>query len=164
MMSEIAIYRRDVQIARSLVDPDDAEWLSDVRWSLGTDGYASRVVMVAGRQRRVLMHREILGLTFGDKGQCDHKNRDRLDNRRSNLRVVSHAENMQNKGASRGSQSRFRAVYFCGDRPRPWRARPALNGTYFHLGYFQDEVDAAFAVEAFRAAKMPHVIRDPALP
>ena len=48
------------------------------------------------------LHREVLGLTPGDGLETDHRNGDRLDNRRSNLRVATRAQNAQNVPARSG--------------------------------------------------------------
>lgn len=91
----IPLFRRGQAepIAFTIVDAADARWLLEHRWGLGSDGYATR--------RRpgvaIRMHREILGLAAGDGRHTDHINRDKLDNRRANLRVVTAAQNMQNR-------------------------------------------------------------------
>lgn len=57
--------------------------------------------------QRKLLHRHIMGLLSGDARIVDHINRNPLDNRRENLRVCSHAENLRNRGrciASTGSK------------------------------------------------------------
>ena len=43
-------------------------------------------------------HTWLLGLRRGEKRQGNHKNRDKRDNRRHNLRIASQAENLVNKG------------------------------------------------------------------
>ena len=62
----------------ALVDVDDFEWLSRFRWVVNPQGYA--ITKTAPYLR---MHRLIMGLP---RGEVDHKNRDRLDNRKENLR------------------------------------------------------------------------------
>lgn len=59
-----------------------------------TEGYAS---YQDGRKTR-LLHRELKGGTSLSGLYVDHKNRDRLDNRRGNLRVVTGTENNLNRG------------------------------------------------------------------
>ena len=53
--------------------------------------------------KRQLLHRHVMGLVPGDKR--DHVNGDKLDNRRVNLRVVSHAENNRFKGPTKFCKS-----------------------------------------------------------
>jgi hypothetical protein len=82
------------------------------------------------------MHRLILQPPLD---RCvDHRNRNRLDNRRGNLRVVTHAENMMNVGANKGSTSRYRGVSW-NKRRSKWIA--SFRGR--HLGCFDSEGDAA---------------------
>jgi hypothetical protein len=102
----IPLVRRDGSArAWAIVDPDDHEELSRFRWRLnqvssnpGKQGYAVRTaVLPDGRTRYQAMHRQIMGLWFGDPEEVDHRNRDTLDNRRANLHIVTHAENMRNR-------------------------------------------------------------------
>lgn len=82
-------------VAHTRVDAIDAEWLQQWRWSVNPGGYAYRV----DGNRTVLLGRLLLGLLdAGRRYQCDHINRDRLDNRRSNLRVVRPIRNSENRG------------------------------------------------------------------
>lgn len=153
----IPLLRRDGSIrAWTVVDRGDFAALSRFRWRLndvahcpGKVGYAVRSAQLEdGRRRYQGMHREIMGLFFGDPLQVDHANRDTLDNRRSNLRVVTHAENMRNRPVHRGSSSRYRGVYWEKSRGR-WRAELKVNGKKVRLGRFTDEDEAGKAAHAF---------------
>lgn len=73
--------------AYALVDDTDYERLSRYTWSLTEKGYAVRRERRGGRCRSIRMHREVLGQPVG--GVVDHRNHNRLDNRRENLRVVA---------------------------------------------------------------------------
>lgn len=130
------------------VDAADAPMLAQWRWSLHSNGYVYRLETVDGRKHAVRLHRLLLGLSRGDDRQADHVNRDRLDNRRANLRVVTGAENKQNVRA-RGGTSRFRGVAL--HRPGRWIAR--FGRVY--LGVFTTEEEAAAAAARYRAQYLP---------
>lgn len=135
----------------ALVDHADRH-LAAHRWSRTAAGYARRRV----DGRTVLMHREVMGMTRGDELTVDHINRDRLDNRRANLRLATQAENAQNQG-SRGGSSQHRGVSLC-RRSGRWVAHTSLGGTYRFLGRFDTEQEAADVAAAFRAEHMPFAI------
>lgn len=123
-------------IAYALVDDEDFDWLNQSRWCLSSHGYAIRNVPTPERGiigRHIAMHRELLDLKFGDPRQGDHVNRDRLDNRRCNLRVATHAENMQNtKGEISLDLSlsrRFVQIFYCSmGSPSPTQRKEILAG------------------------------------
>lgn len=137
-----------------LLDDDVIESLPN-RISVGSHGYAQ---MWLG-QSVVLLHRWILGLVVGDIRQGDHINRDKLDNRRANLRIVTPAENGQNTKprtalSGRPTRSRFRGV--SRDAAGRWIAYGQLHGRRHHVGAFDTEQQAAAAARAWRAAHMTH--------
>lgn len=148
--------------AWAIVDEADYGWASQFNWSLSPSGYAIRNVSqreTGGKNVRVMMHREMLGLGSGrvDKREGDHINRDRLDNRRSNLRVVTHKENSHNQGcnprASRSSQ--FRGVSWH-KATQKWWAYARIDGVLKSAGYYRDEKEAAEAAAEFRRRHMTH--------
>lgn len=98
----------------------------------------------------VLMHRQILSMPIGDQRLADHANRNTLDNRRSNLRVCSKAQNNCNT-KSRAGSSVFRGVQRVG---RKWRASIGWNGNKIYLGHFDSEKRAAKSYN--EAAKRLH--------
>ena len=74
-----------------IIDDADYEKVSQVKWSIDSTGYPQ------GRYcgKTIRLHNLLLGKS-NRKNQIDHINRDRLDNRRSNLRIVSQMENLNN--------------------------------------------------------------------
>lgn len=58
----------------------------------GLTGYARTVKMVDGEQKYLYMHQVIMGVDAGR--EIDHIDGNGLNNRRSNLRHVTHSENM----------------------------------------------------------------------
>lgn len=97
--------RKGNVIAVALVDAADLEVVRGRPWSINNNGYAVRTerLTIDGRVicYTVRLHRLVLGLTRGDGRVVDHINRDRLDCRRQNLRVVTSLENNRNRDRSR---------------------------------------------------------------
>jgi hypothetical protein len=93
----------------------------------------------------------ILGLV-DSQSQGDHVNRNRLDNRRCNLRACTPAENGRNKKARGGSQYHGVAFLYCtkgGKRYGPYiTAGIFINGKRMYLGMFKTETEAALAYDA----------------
>lgn len=149
-MPRLPLRRQDGSIrAFALVDDADFDELSQHRWCLSAQGYVVR----RDGSRIVPLHRELLGLHPGDGLTGDHINRNRLDNRRANLRVATHAQNSQNHPGHRGRTSRYRGVSF--DRSRKkWRAQVHVGAQRLNKR-FDTEQEAAEAAREYRAAHMP---------
>ena len=146
--------------AYAIVDAADAAWVNQWRWSLGK-GYAARSQSHDGRRVRVYLHRELLGLPrVTDGRQGDHIDRDKLNCRRVNLRVATHAQNLQNKASYRGSTSRYRGVCWVTSNRR-WRATVRVAGKLHRLGEYLREEDAAAAARAARLRLMPYTVEEP---
>ena len=71
--------------------------------------------------------------------QLDHINGDRSDNRITNLREATNAENHQNLGKNKNNTSGFTGVTDCGNK---WRAYIHKDGKKHHLGYHITREDA----------------------
>lgn len=82
----------------TIVDDDLYAFLSQWKWHYNS-GYAERKEYENGRQRHILMHRVVLGVNQ----TIDHKNGNKLDNRKENLRIVNHSQNAMNMRKHRGS-------------------------------------------------------------
>jgi len=143
-------------VAYAIVDNEDRNLAISYRWRMNSEGYAiySLPRDADGKRITIRLHREILGLQRGDGLEGDHVNHNRLDNRRSNLRVVTHKQHMQNwpPGGKRQTQSQFRGVGRSGNK---WRADITVNGKRYYLGSFADEVDAGKAAAEARKNLMP---------
>lgn len=131
---------------RALVDAQDVPLVAGYHWYLVNSGYA---FAQCGDGKRIGMHRLILGLADDDRRVGDHINRDKLDNRRCNLRAVTYAENNRRRvcGKPAGATSQFRGVSWTSSKRR-WRAAIRANYRTKCLGYFRNELDAARAYDA----------------
>lgn len=156
-MKKIPLRRRDGSVrAWALTSERDYTWLNRWRWCMSSTGYVVRSKMVAGHQHSIYMHRQILGLKHGDKRQGEHKNRNRLDCRRSNLRIAprGEADNRQNVGAYNGNTSGYRGVSW-DKRRHKWIALAQLDKKKHWLGYYDTAEEADAVVKAWRAENMP---------
>lgn len=109
--------------------------------------------------RSMFLHRYILGLVHRDGRVCDHINKNGLDNRRANLRIVDVAGNAQN--VSGRGVSRYLGVCRNGSG---WRATATLNKRTFHLGTFQTEEEAALVSHNWRMENHPFYVPRNGLP
>lgn len=79
--------------------------------------------------------------------ETDHVNRDRSDNRLCNLRLATHAQNIQNIGKPRDNTSGYKGVSWHG-KAQKWRAYITANGMRHYLGYFETPEDGHAAYVA----------------
>lgn len=127
----------------TVVDDEDYEWLFGIKWHVdkGYSNYARGYV----NGNPVRMHRLILGLT-DPKIQADHVNRDTLDNQRKNLRVANPSQNSSNQGIRSDNLSGYTGVYKRKGRSL-WEAEVWKTGKKYHLGSFDNIVEAALAYD-----------------
>ena len=128
----------------ALIDDADFEWLNQWKWSVQKNhrrSYAIRSLYEKGKRiATIRMHRLVMDAP--KECETDHINHNGLDNRRNNLRLCTHQQNMQNQRGNRNTSSRFRGVYF-EKIINKWRAQIRCNGIVYHLGNFDNEIDAA---------------------
>jgi hypothetical protein len=142
--------------AYTIIDATDADFVNQWEWRLSANGYAVRGHWLEGRCQKVYLHRTLLGLTVEDGIKADHISRDRLDNRRANLRCVTTSENGQNRSNQAGS-SIYRGVAKH-KRSGKWQTAIQINGKKVYLGYFVDEHEAGEAVREARLRLMPYAV------
>lgn len=78
-----------------LIDDEDEELVSRYKWHIGSTGYAVWRGVEGSKKKTVRMHRLIANCP--DEMVVDHINHNKLDNRRSNLRICTQSDNMRNK-------------------------------------------------------------------
>lgn len=136
----------------ALIDLEDAEVVGRHLWHAyqNRDGtwYARSSNPSGVRPASIRMHRLVMGMGAGRSRQVDHIDGYGLNNRKSNLRVVTNSQNMMNRGATRRGSSAFKGVSF--DRcTGKWRAHIAIDGKGRWLpGLHDDEATAARLYDA----------------
>ena len=137
----IKIGNYDIQI-----DDEDFEKVSQYSWYASkdnrTDRYYIKTRLTNGKV--LLLHRYIMN---APKGKIvDHKDRDPLNNKKTNLRICSIAENTRNsKGKKDRKTSKYKGVYKTPTIPG-WIAK-IYCGKQIHLGVFGTEKAAAQAYD-----------------
>jgi hypothetical protein len=140
----------------AIVDDEDYDLVMQYRWYLvltanrsgrPSGPYArSSCKHPDGTWTNVYMHKLLTGWPM-----TDHENGDGLDNRRTNLRPASFAQNMANSQPKAGKTSAYRGVSWSRERGK-WRADIKVDGRNRRLGFFVHEVEAAKAyIDAARA-------------
>ena len=122
-----------------LLDAEDVESVSTYQWTIGIHGYA---VSGAGKEQ-ILLHRLIAGAEDG----CivDHINRNKLDDRKSNLRICTCQQNMFNRQQQANNQSGYKGV--CKTKGGLWQAQIQYCGQAVYLGCYGDALSAAAAYD-----------------
>jgi hypothetical protein len=133
---------------RALIEEADLPLVTAHRWRLDSTGYVvTSLPRVEGKNRNLHLHRLLAGLERGDGSQCDHVNRDRLDNRRSNLRVAAPHENGRNRNLYSNNTTGYKGVSF-DKRSGRWEASIKVDYRKQFLGLFDSAEEAGAAYDA----------------
>ncbi len=132
----------------AIVDPEDYEYLNLFKWFANRSRdsfYARRVIYINGKIKVIHMHRLIMN--YDGELVVDHENRNTLDNRKANLRIATAGENRANSTREIDSKSsKYRGVSRKKGHKK-WLAAIGYRGKHIHLGYFENEIEAAKAYD-----------------
>lgn len=127
-----------------LVDDADLPKVLQFKWHIDGKGYVISDTRHTIKGRRygsmTLLHRCLLGLEKGDP-IVDHINQDKLDNRRSNLRLADKSTNALNRGAQANSKTGYKGISWDKQKGK-WRVAANLQGKQYHLGFYSNIEDA----------------------
>lgn len=131
----------------AIVDKEDFDWLNQWKWHYSDGGYAHRSQHIRlGKNKYsckiIRMHRLINNTPDGFV--TDHINRNKLDNRKCNLRTVDKSVNSINRDKPENNKSGYKGVYW-DSWSKKWRAELGLNGKRIRLGRYANIKDAIAA-------------------
>ena len=136
----------------AIVDDNDYAELNKHKWyAMGSKTsrthYAARGITTNGKLVIKLMHRIIFGIDSKDI-KIDHIDHNGLNNKRSNLRQCTHAENTRNRTCikQRGSTSKYKGVNLF--QNKYYRAQITVNRKNITIGYRKNEKAAALLYNA----------------
>lgn len=141
--NEFEVFSDEVHVKLSnsesklICDLDDWKRLKEHCWHLDGKGYARTNVI--GGQKGLSFHRAVMNVD--EKTWIDHRNRNRLDCRKSNLREATPLLNAINYTLKKNNTSGHSGVYFDGES-RKWRACIHYNNKKYYLGRYHDKEDA----------------------
>jgi len=131
----------------AIVDAEDYGRLSSYKWCAVEHSRCWYAKTLRRDGMPLAMHRLIAGAPKGLL--VDHRDHNGLDNRKSNLRLCTCKQNAHNRRPI-ALTSRYKGVYWK-KRAKKFAAKIRIDGKNKHLGYFDDEVEAAKAYD--KAAK-----------
>lgn len=128
----------------TLLDDEDYEKINGKVVYADKRGY----IYIAVNGERHLLHRYILGIHGQREPLVDHKDHNRMNNQKSNLRKCTNSQNQANTKSWGGRE--FKGVYFFRNK---WVARIMVNGERIYLGRFESKEDA---IQAYNESSYKH--------
>jgi len=124
------------EVSRTLIDTEDVDRVLSKKWYLNKDtGYVQSNVGDS-----MSLHRFIMGSPIGL--QIDHRDHNKLNNRKGNLRLATVSQNGMNKGLQSNNTSGHTGVR---KSHQKWEAYIKIQGNTIHLGRFDNIKDAIAA-------------------
>ena len=148
---QIPLWGRDGQILGwAIIDSSDAPEIAPHRWCKSFHGYVVRRTNKENGLKLVRLHRVLIQPSKSEL--VDHIDGNPLNNRRSNLRICTSAENSRNARISKNNVSGYKGVSWA-KRCQKYRASIGVDHKQIHLGLFSNPEDAA---EAYNRAALLH--------
>ena len=132
----------------ALVSADDVYKVEMNSWRLDSHGYVIKSIKENGKTKNISLHHVVYKKP--DKGMViDHINRNKLDNRRENLREVSYSLNSANRSRRKSVKENrpYPGVRRVKDRKTgvtydTWEVTIKFKGKFEYIGYFNNVDDA----------------------
>lgn len=134
------------------IDNDDIEKIKEYNWTINKYSKCKKVYYYAVAKGGILLHRYIMNANNGRKTTVDHINNNTLDNRKFNLQICTHEENLRKQKACINNEIGVKGVIWYPYRNiNKWMAHIGVNHKRITLGYFNT------IEEAIRARKLAEI-------
>lgn len=135
--------------AVAFIDTEDVDKVLSLgtSWYINPNGYVWTSKMINRQKYYYRLHRFILG--YRGSLDVDHINGDKLDNRKSNLRLCTRSENLMNRHYMSNNTSGYLGVTWDKSRNK-WQARIKIGGKQTYLGRYRHK---QAAIDARRRAE-----------
>lgn len=130
-------------VAETVIDKEDYKKVKDYKWRISNYGYV--VCNIDSSKKQLFLHHLVVGKPENDH-DTDHIDRNKLNNRVSNLRFVTRAQNMWNTTIRNNNKSGFKGVFW-NKITSKWQANITAKGKNKYLGAFDNPIDAAEAYD-----------------
>jgi len=125
-----------------IVDIEDQVLVAALKWHAAKGRNTTYARAYIGDGAYIYMHHLLMGTPI--RGYVvDHIDENGLNNRRSNLRVITHGDNIRRASKTSGVSFLKRL------KARPWKAEVKIDGERYHVGYFATEEEAIAARNSF---------------
>jgi hypothetical protein len=130
------------------IDEIDYDWMLSQKWHVSDTGYAIGSRHLRGtspkKMHRLILER-VLGRPLSRYELVDHINGDKLDNRRTNLRLATSSQNTINQTKRTKCTSSYLGVGCRSDgRDKKWMAYINIDDRRWYIGNFYSEDEAAW--------------------
>ena len=136
----ISLYSKNIKVAETIIDTEDVERCGPYRWyrEISPNGdFRAKNVFVG------YLSEFIMGFKSTFTMCVDHKDGNTLDNRKSNLQIITMQQNQFKKRKQKNNTSGYRGVYKIA-RCNKWMSEIKCDGIKYVLGRFYSKDEAAF--------------------
>jgi len=152
----IELRRRNKESLWALIDLEDLDRVINFpySWHSTISTTNKKIYAMASQYNKhasIQLQMFIMNLDGGHEAVADHINHNQLDNRKSNLRVITNGENSRSrKGKNINNISGYRNVAYIKYAKHPYRVQLMVDGKNSVLGNFDDPHEAGAFAESMR--------------
>lgn len=129
-------------------DKEDYDLINPYCWS-DHQGYLRTCLNIINGKKQYIMMHQLIAKEYGFHNEPDHINGKRFDNRKENLRDITHKNNSKNTKLYSNNTSGYKGVSF-NKHNKKWFSYITSDNKRIFLGYFNNKEDA---IEARRLAE-----------